>query len=205
MLQHDSQHPSKLLARVRSGQVDLLGKLLQQYHGYLNLLARLKLEDDLQSKLDPSDLVQETFLDAHRDFDKFRGTTEAELMQWLRRILAFNIADQLRRYRGAQQRDVRLERTVEQDLDQSSVALGAVVLVANDTSPSGRAGHREEAALVADALEHLPPDYRDVLLLRNLKGLSFPEVASRMGRSVGSVQKLWMRALPQLKEVIGIK
>ncbi len=205
MPQHDSQHPSKLLVYVRTGQANLLGPLLQNYRGYLNLLARLKLDDELQSKLDPSDVVQETFLDAHRDFHKFRGTTEAELMQWLRRILAFNIADQLRRYRGTQQRDVRLERTFAHDLDRSSIALGEVVPVADDTTPSERASRREEAALVADALEQLPADYRDVLMLRHLKGLSFSEVASRMGRSVGSVQKLWMRALPCLKEVIGIK
>ncbi len=205
MPQHDSQHPSKLLDYVRTGQANLLGPLLQNYRGYLNLLARLKLDEELQSKLDPSDVVQDTFLDAHRDFHKFRGTTEAELMQWLRRILAFNIADQLRRYRGAQKRDVRLERTFAHDLDRSSIALGEVVPVADDTTPSERASRREEAALVADALEQLPADYRDVLLLRHLKGLSFPEVASRMGRSVGSVQKLWMRALPCLKEVIGIK
>ena len=150
----------------------------------------------MQSKIDPSDVVQDSFLDAHRDFHNFRGTTEAELTQWLRRILASNIADQLRRYRYSQKRDVQLERDLVSDLDRSSAQLSAVAIVSDDTSPSVRAANREEAAKVAEALEQLPPDYRDVLLLRHLKGLSFPEVADRMGRSVGSVQKLWMRALP---------
>lgn len=196
---------STMLVRVRTGDTSLLGSVLQHYQSYLHLLARLKLDEDLQSKFDPADVVQDSFLDAHRDFHKFRGTSEAELMQWLRKILAANIVDQVRHYRGIQKRDVRLERQFVNDLDHSSSQLRAAAFVSDDTSPSVRATNREEIARVADALERLRADYRDVLIFRHLKGLSFPEIADRMGRSVGSVQKLWMRALPQIREAMGVE
>ena len=76
-------------------------------------------------------------------------------------------------------------------------------LVAAHSTPSRRAARREQAVLLADALNQLPPDYREVLVLRHLEGLTFPEVAARMGRTVDSVEKLWVRALPRLRRVLG--
>jgi len=76
-------------------------------------------------------------------------------------------------------------------------------LVAPSSSPSQQAVRRERAVLLANALEQLPPHYREVLILRHLEALSFPEVAQRMGRSLLSVKKLWARALPCLRNALG--
>jgi RNA polymerase sigma-70 factor (subfamily 1) len=129
------------------------------YRSYLTLLARVQLGRDLRGKVDPSDLVQEAFLEAHRDFGGFRGRTEAELLAWLRRVLATGLADQVRRYRGTRQRDLRLERQLAAALDQSSQALEEG-LAATGSSPSARAERHEEARRLAAALERLPADYR---------------------------------------------
>src|SRR6516225_7698379 len=102
--------PEKLLRLAQAGDGAALGQLLEMYHDYLALLARLQIGRRLQGKVDASDLVQETFLKAHRDFARFRGGTEAELAGWLRRMLAASLGSLLRRYLGAQRRDVRLER-----------------------------------------------------------------------------------------------
>src|SRR5437868_15120216 len=102
--------PEELLDRARAGGGLALGQLLELYRGYLSLLARLQIGRRLQGKVDAADLVQDTFLEAHRNWKRFRGTTEAELLSWLRRILAARIVDVLRRYLGSQRRDVRLER-----------------------------------------------------------------------------------------------
>src|ERR1700676_4562408 len=110
----------ELLERARSGDTEARGRLLEAYRSYLTLLARVQLGRRLQGKVDPSDLVQEAFLEAHRDFRQFRGQTEAELLAWLRRVLATGLADQVRRYRGTRRRDLRLERQLAADLDQSS-------------------------------------------------------------------------------------
>ena len=192
----------QLLESARDGDSLALGQLLELYRGYLALLARLQIGRRLQGKVDAADLVQETFLEAHRHFAQFRGTVEAELISWLRQILAGLLANLVRRYFGTQRRDVRLERELADELDRSSQALGQS-LAAPHSTPSQRAARREQAVLLADALERLPDDYREVIILRHLEGLNFAEIAERMGRSVDSVKNLWARALAQLRRTLG--
>lgn len=197
-----SAEPEQMLREAQAGDSDTLGRLLELYRRYLSLLARVQIGKRLQGKVDASDLVQETFLEAHRNFARFRGTSEGELVSWLRQILAANLADTLRRYLGTQGRDIRLERDIEADFDHSTVLLDRG-LVARGSSPSHQAARREQAVLLADALAELPDDYREVLVLRHLESLTFPEVAQRMQRSLDSVEKLWMRGLAQLRKIMG--
>jgi RNA polymerase sigma-70 factor (ECF subfamily) len=197
-----SAEPEQMMHEAQEGNSDTLGRLLELYRRYLSLLARVQIGKRLQGKVDASDLVQETFLEAHRNFTRFRGQSEGELVSWLRQILAANLADTLRRYLGTQGRDVRLERDIEADFDHSTVLLDRG-LVARGSSPSHQAARREQAVQLADALAELPEDYREVLVLRHLESLTFPEVAQRMQRSVDSVEKLWMRGLAQLRKIMG--
>jgi RNA polymerase sigma-70 factor (ECF subfamily) len=192
----------QLLTLARGGDPVALGQLLELYRGYLSLLARLQIGRRLQGKVDAADLVQDTFLEAHRHFGQFRGSVEAELVSWLRQILAGLLANLVRRYCGTQRRDVRLERDLADELDRSSRALDQS-LAAPQSTPSQRAAGREQAVLLANALERLPVDYREVIILRHLEGLSFAETSHRMGRSVDSVKHLWARALAQLRRTLG--
>ncbi len=191
----------RLLAEARAGDPAALGRLLDGYRHYLTLLARLQIDRALRVKVGASDVVQETFLEAHRDFAGFRGATAGELAAWLRTILARNLANQVRRYRGTRRRDLRLEQGLAGALDRSSDQLAAT-LAAPVGSPSQEAARGEAAVFLAQALGRLPPDYREALVLRNLEGLTFPEVAERMGRSVDSVKKLWARGLAQLRGLL---
>ena len=194
--------PEQLLRQARAEPGAALGQLLELYRRYLELLARVQIGWRLQGKVDPADLVQDTFLEAHRHFARFQGTTEAEFVSWLRQILAANLAMLLRRYLGTRGRDVRLERELAVELDRSSEDLDRGLL-ASSSSPSQQAIRREQAVLLADALGQLPETYREVIILRHLEGLSFPEVARRMRRSVDSVKNLWARALGQLRRTLG--
>jgi RNA polymerase sigma-70 factor (ECF subfamily) len=187
-----------LLERARGGDDAALGRLLESYSNYLTLLARVQIGRRIQGKVDAGDVVQEVFLEAHRQIANFRGTTEAELVAWLRKILAGQLALTLRRYLGTKGRDVNLERELGAQLDHSSQAMDGG-FVATTSTPSQRVSRREQAVLLADALDKLPADYREVIILRHLESLSFAEVASRMGRSEDSVQKLWVRALASLR------
>jgi RNA polymerase sigma-70 factor (ECF subfamily) len=180
-----------------------MGRLLETYRNYLTLLARAQIGRRFQGKLDPADLVQETFLTAHRCFPQFRGTSEAELVSWLRQILATNLANLVYRHYGTRRRDVKLERRLADELEQSS-QVPDLSLVAPQSSPSHQAARREQAVLLADALAQLPADYREVLILRHWEGLSFPEVARRLGRTVGAAEKLWIRALTRVRRSLGV-
>jgi RNA polymerase sigma-70 factor (ECF subfamily) len=197
-----SRDPGYLLPLARAGDKQALGRLLELYRNYLTLLARLQFGRRLRGKADPSDVVQEAFLGAYRDFACFRGTTETELVAWLRKVLATTLAGLARRYYGTQRRDPRLERDLCAELEQSSRAIDHA-LVRTDSSPSQQAVRREQAVLLADALGQLSEDHREVIVLRHLEGLSFPEVAERMGRSVEAVKKLWARALVALRLTLG--
>jgi RNA polymerase sigma-70 factor (ECF subfamily) len=193
--------PEERLALARSDPA-ALGELLEGYRAYLLLLARVQIGRRLQGKADAADVVQETFLEAARHFAAFRGTCEGELVAWLRQILAGCLGHLVRRYFGTQGRDVRLERALEHDLNQSSQALDRGLAAAQST-PSQRAVRREQSVLLANALAALPADYHEVIVLRHVEGLTFPQVAGRMGRSLDSVEKLWMRAVKRLRETLG--
>jgi RNA polymerase sigma-70 factor (ECF subfamily) len=192
--------PVELLQRARAGDGDDLGRLLDLYRNYLELLARIQIGRRLRGKVDAQDLVQEVYLSAHRAFGRFRGHSEGEVVGWLRQILAATVVDLVRRY-GAQRRDVRLERQLGDELDRSSDALGNA-LAASQTSPSQHAVRRERAVLLADALRGLPTDYADVIMYHHVDGLPFAEVAGRMGRSTDAVKKLWMRALARVRTAL---
>lgn len=192
----------ELLQQVRAGKAGVLGQVLERYRRYLTLLARIEVGRHLRSKLDASDVVQETFLEAHRHFDHFQGASEPQLVGWLRQILAGVLANQVRRYLGTQARDIRLEQQLADNLDRSSAALEGA-LAASITSPSQQAVQREQGVLLADALAGLPEDYREILILRHIEGLTFPEIAQRMERTIDSVEKLWLRALGKLRLALG--
>jgi RNA polymerase sigma-70 factor (ECF subfamily) len=198
-----SDPTSDLIRRCRAGSEAARAELFGRYHHYLDALARAQLGRHLRTKCDASDLVQQTLLEAHRDFLTFQGEHEGELLAWLRRILAHNLFNETRRY-AAQQRDAAREVSIDQmraGVEQSSLALGRN-LAASTPSPSQDAARRESAVQLADALAKLPEDYRTVLLLRVFEELPAAEVAERMGRTAGAVRMLQMRALEALREAM---
>lgn len=191
---------NEMIARARNGDVVVLGRLLELYRNYLRVLADLEIGRRLRRKVDASDIVQETYLEAHRQFAQFRGTIEPQLAEWLRTILAGALARTVRRYFGTQARDLRLEQEISSGLGQSSAALSAWAVDSMST-PSHQVVRGEQTMIVTDALSALPDDYRTVLLLRHMEGLTFVQIAEQMNRTVDSVEKLWVRGLARLKQV----
>jgi RNA polymerase sigma-70 factor, ECF subfamily len=173
---------------------------LEGYRDYLHLLARLQLSAPLRAKLDASDVVQQTLLQAHEARALFRGATEAEWLAWLRAILANALAAAGRRY-ATMGRDLGRERSLEAELDQSSSRLGCL-LAADHSSPSDGAVRAEELLRLARSLALLPDDQRFVVELHHLKGLSVAEVAARMGRSPTAVVGLLYRGLKKLRGLL---
>jgi RNA polymerase sigma-70 factor, ECF subfamily len=191
---------SELIEGCRRGEPVAREQLFERYRNYLHLLAQGQMGRHLRAKCEASDIVQQTLLEAHRDFAGFQGVHEAELLAWLRRILAHNLLNLARHFATRQRdaaREVSLEQ-VQQGLDRSSLNLGRC-LDAGTPTPSQLVARGEAAIRLADTLARLPEDYRTVLVLRVFEGLSAEEVAERMGRSAGAVRMLQMRALAALK------
>jgi RNA polymerase sigma-70 factor (ECF subfamily) len=189
--------PNARLAAARAGSPEALGRALEAYRDYLLAIADRELQADLRAKGGASDLVQDTFLEAQRDFSQFAGSTEDELRAWLRALLQHRLANFARRYRQTQKRG--LEREVALDAGNSSAAPGARV-AANTPTPSQEVIAHEQAAAVQEALQRLPEDYRTVITLRYQEDLSFEEIGGRMQRSAEAARKLWWRAIERLQD-----
>jgi RNA polymerase sigma-70 factor (ECF subfamily) len=173
---------------------------LERYRDYLHLLARVQLQPKLQSKIAPSDIVQQTLLKAHEKRAQYRGTTDAELAGWLRKILANTLAETVRNF-GRQQRDVALEKSLQASLDDSSAKLERW-LAADQSSPSQHLIRQEQLVRLASALAQLPDEQRSVLELRHLQGQSIGAISQQLGRSEASVAGLLRRGLQQLRELL---
>jgi RNA polymerase sigma-70 factor (ECF subfamily) len=192
--------PERLIVEARGGDLAALGHLLELYRNYLRLVARSLIGVTLRVKLEPSDLVQETFLKAHRDFSGFRGWSEGELVVWLRHILVRSLADQVKHHRR-KGRDHQRHESLDLLLDRSDEAIRQAI-ASHAPSPSEQAARREQAVLLANAVSQLPLDYREVFILRTLEHVPFEEIAVKMGRSVGAVRMLWTRALERLNKML---
>lgn len=170
---------------------------LARYRVYLRLLARLQLDPRLRSKLDPSDVVQQTLLKAYEKHDQFRGQTEAELAAWLRTILANTLTDAVRRGRVRE----GLQRSLEASIEQSSSRLEAW-LAATGSSPSEHLVRHEQLLMLSESLAQLPEDQQRAIELKHLRGYSVDAISQEMGRSKTAIGGLLRRGMKRLREVM---
>jgi RNA polymerase sigma-70 factor (ECF subfamily) len=182
------------LEQARGGSSAALGSLLEGCRKYLLMMANGALDSDLRPKAAASDLVQDSFVEVHRDFDQFRGTTEEELFAWLTGILSHRLANNVRRHRHTQKRSVNREVPLE------TVPREAIVGACDDPSPSGVAIARDEERRVQAAFDRLAEPLRTVLILRTWERQSFAEIGVELTRSAESARKLWSRAVRQLEK-----
>jgi RNA polymerase sigma-70 factor (ECF subfamily) len=183
------------LANARVGSTEALGRLLETFRTYLSLIASEELDSRLLPKAGVSDLVQETFIEAQRDFSNFHGRTKPEWQAWLGRMLRHNIDDFRRRYYETDKREIKREMPLDQAVRNDPAAL-----VAAGAIPSQIAAHREESARLEQALARLPSDYQQVIRYRNHRHWTFEEIGLRLGRTADAVRKLWGRAIKALQQ-----
>jgi RNA polymerase sigma-70 factor (ECF subfamily) len=187
---------ARWLPDARAGSAEALGQVLESCRGYLLLIAQQELDAALQAKGGASDLVQQTFLEAQRDFSGFHGTTHAALLAWMRRLLLNNLAN----FRRDFQRDKRqVGREIALATGDSSVR-SAGDLDAQAPTPSVELMNAEQTAALERAVASLPEDYRRVIQLRYRDERSFEAIADLMERSENAVRKLWSRAIERLQQ-----
>ena len=167
------------------------------YRDYLMTVAELHLEPALRMKLDASDIVQQTLLEAHQTAHTFQGTTRAEKAGWLKRILLNNLIDVMRSFRR-DKRDIAREQNIHRSINQSTARLSAV-LAADQASPASVLIQDEQGLLLAQSLAKLPEAQRDAIVLQHFHGWSVAEIAEEMGRSRTAVAGLLKRGLRALR------
>ena len=190
------------LCQARGGNADALGRLLGTYMNYLKTLAHAQMDDRLKRRVGASDIVQETLLEAHRDFLQFVGKSPAEFSGWLRTILINNLKRAIECHLMTAKRDMRRELSME-DLkgraDQSAARLEALVAAPNPSVSSDILRH-ESLIRLSDAISRLPEEHREVIILRHIQGLPFKDIGERLNKTSGAVRMIWMRAIEKLRE-----
>ncbi len=171
---------------------------LEQYRDYLKMLADMQLNPRLRVKEGSSDIVQQTMLDAHRDFANFHGKSELELRAWLKMILTRNVLTVARRY-GTHKRAAGREVSFQAQMEKSS-ALFHQQLVVDQTSPSVKLIKQERSEQLAAALLKLLDDERSAVLLKHFHDWSVADIAQHLGRTPEAVAGLLRRGLKKLRE-----
>jgi RNA polymerase sigma-70 factor (ECF subfamily) len=171
-----------------------------RFRTYLRLLAEAHLDQRFHGKLEASDVVQQTLMEAYEKREQFAGQSEAQLAGWLRQTLIHNVGDAIRRL-GRVRRDISRERSLEAAIE-NSFSRAEQWLASAQTSPSQQAVRSEELLQLADSLAELPDAQREAVVLHHLQGWSLMELAAHMGRSESAVAGLLHRGLKRLRELV---
>ncbi len=173
---------------------------LERFRNYLRVLAEIQLGARLRSKVDASDIVQQSMLEAHQGLNKATFHSEGELIAWLRKILAHNLLNVARDF-GAQKRDVSRERSLAAEIDDNSARLEGL-LASNQSTPSQQAVRNENATRLASALAELPDAQRRAVVLKHFHGKSVEEIARELDRTPLAIGGLLKRGLQKLRETM---
>jgi RNA polymerase sigma-70 factor (ECF subfamily) len=190
------------LEQARAGDAAALGLLLEARRGQLRQVALRQLTGRLAVRADASDVVQQTFLEAHRDFQQFCGQDEAEWLAWLNRVLDNTVARVVRDHAVLQKRNVHREQPLLSP--EGSTSEWAPSLAASQPTPSQKVVRTEEQERLLAALEHLPEDQRKAVRLRHLEELPLADIAARLGRSPAATAGLIKRGLQSLRKHLGL-
>jgi len=194
----------QLIGLARAGDSLSLGPLLDSYSPHLRRLADGQLDDKLRSRLSSSDIVQETLLQATRDFGSFRGNSDAEFGSWLRRILSRRIAKSVEVHLLTEKRDVRreivLQRITSGHGSHPVSDANRYTVADQHPGPASEAVCIERGQQLAKAMASLPASYREIIEMRNAQGLPFDVIAQRTNGTSGAARMRWLRAIDMLRQ-----
>lgn len=185
-----------LIRDARDGCPVAFGKLVSASQGYLRSVARRSLPVSLQAKLSPSDLVQDTALEAQRDFPSFQGEQFAELLAWMRQILVHNVSNYTRHF------EQTAKRNISREIGGDRAAQAIENLDVHTQTPSSQLASLEQRYAVQNVLSRLPEEMKTVIELRNKEGLSFNEIGERMQCSSAAARKMWARAIERMQHLL---
>jgi RNA polymerase sigma-70 factor, ECF subfamily len=199
----DKPSLTERVRRAAAGDRAAWDDLLDEHRGRLRRMVALRLDRRLQGRLDPSDVIQEAFLDATAGLSNFVARQEMPFFLWLRWLTGLRLTTLHRQHLGRRIRDAAREVSLERAAmpDASSAALAAHLL-GRDTSASAVAIRLERKACIQEAIDALEPFDREVLILRHFEELTNAEVAHLLEIQESAASKRYVRALRRLKEAL---
>ena len=186
-----------LVALAQDGGESALNQLCKVYGPRVLWIIRLRMGREIRSKLESMDLVQDALMSALKDLGTFKYKTEGDFLRWLSRIAENRLRNQLQRLH-ANKRDIRKEVRLDGYRPTVEDSFVAALDIADTTTPSAIMSKREDLDKLAKAIDVLKPEYRQVIVLTKIEGLSYKEIGEKLGKSSEAVRKLVSRALEEL-------
>ena len=191
------------LARARAGDPEALGQLFLHFRDRLRKMVRLRLDRRLAGRVDPSDVLQEAFLDLSRRFPEYAANPAVPFYLWLRALTGQRLIDLHRQHLGAQMRDASQEVSIYRGgLPQASSEYLAEQLLGRMTSPTQAAIRAEMQVRLQEALNSMEPLDREVVVLRHFEELNNNETAEVLGIDKSAASKRYIRAIRRLKAIL---
>jgi RNA polymerase sigma-70 factor (ECF subfamily) len=199
----DSSATISLLVQAGGGDQNAIAALFARHHDRLEQMVRLRMDRRLQGRIDPADVLQETFMEAVRRVGEFAREPSTSVYLWLRCLTAQKLIDLTRRHLGAKMRDAGQEISIYRGtMPQASSMSLAAQLLGRFTSPSQAVIRAETQLRVQEALNSMDPIDREVLALRHFELLSNGEVAEVLGLSKAAASNRYVRALKRMKQIL---
>lgn len=186
-----------LVALAKDGDESALDRLCKAYSERIRWIVRLRMGTEIRSKLESMDLVQDALVYAVRDLGKFTYKDEGDFLLWLSKIAENRLRDNLDKLH-ADKRDIHKEVRFDKYRPATGESFTGAVGPVDYTTPSAIISKREDLARLARAIDSLKPEYRKVILLTKIEGLSYKEIADQLGKSPDAVRMLVSRAIAAL-------
>jgi RNA polymerase sigma-70 factor (ECF subfamily) len=194
---YKTQH---LVSLAKQGDESALDELCRAYGERVRRIIRLHIGKELRSKLESMDIVQDAFISALRGLESFTYKSEGDFLRWISKIAENRIRDNLDKLH-ANKRDVRKEIPLKDNERSSQDSFIRDFAPADSTTPSMIISKREELDKLEKAMDKLKPEYKEVISLTKIEGLSYEEVGKRLSKSSDAVRMLLARAMVELTGV----
>lgn len=192
----------ELLDRLQRGDQTALGELFDRYRDKLRRMVQVRMDQRLNGRVAPSDVLQEAYIDALKRYPHYFDKPNQNFFGWLRLVVGQRLADLHREHVVAKRRDVRQEKPLDVPAGNGTSACLAAILVGGLTTPSGIADRNEQHLKLEAALDELDEVDREVLALRHFEELSNGDTANVLGIQPAAASKRYVRALTRLKQIL---
>jgi RNA polymerase sigma-70 factor (ECF subfamily) len=183
-----------LIAALKSGSEEAFSLLLAQYsHPIYSLIAR-----SLRDPGDAADVTQEVFVKVFRNISGFHG--DASLRTWIYRIALHEASNQRRWWGRHKRQELTIDAPIENDEGESSCLADG--LASNAASPYDCAASSQMRERVVAALQTLPEQFREVVILREIEGFGYEEIAEMLNVNLGTVKSRLTRGRAALRDAL---